>query len=182
MPVTTPHTRPRPNSLLLQGKYLGQTFEDVARKDRSYSEWALREGKCGELSPNLAAFVVYLKAEFGGIMTVGKHKDKYFTELLEADPGYADWCETAGVHGNVLREFADYAAQVKAATVSDKRRGDDDNNDNGAKKCMFCLEKPLNAAWIPCGHMVACYECARHMEKRCPICRQYGLVQKIFVG
>ena len=67
-------TRPRPHSLLRQGKHVGRTFEDVAKEDRSYVEWALREGRSGELSPNLAAFAQYVKTEFGGLMTVGRTK------------------------------------------------------------------------------------------------------------
>ena len=172
-------TRPRPHSLLRQGKHVGRTFEDVAKEDRSYVEWTLREGRSGELSPNLAAFAQYVKTEFGGLMTVGKHKDRYFSELLDADPGYADWCRTAATGGNVLSEFADYAARAR---TSNTRNDDDDHGKSFGKSCMFCLEKPVNAAWIPCGHTVSCYECARHMEGRCPICRQSGTVQRLFVG
>ena len=182
MPAT-PLTRPRPDSLLLQGKHVGRAFEDVAKEDRSYVEWAFREASSGELSSNLAAFVWYVKFEHGGLMTIGKHKDRYFKELLQEDPEYADWCTRVGAPGDPLRAFADYAARIKAATGLKKRKThDEDNDDNFAKKCMFCLEKPLNSAWIPCGHMVACYECARNMEKRCPICRQCGVIQKLFVG
>ena len=179
----TPLTRPKPHSLLLQGKYVGRTFEDVAKEDRSYVEWAFREARSGELSSNLAAFVHYVRVEHGGLMTIGKHKDRYFKELLLEDPEYADWCTTVGAPGDPLRAFADYAARIRAATGPNKRkREDDDDNDSNVVKCMFCLQKPLSAAWIPCGHMVSCYDCARHMEKRCPICRQFGLVQKLFVG
>lgn len=174
---TTPLTRPRPGSRLLQGKYVGRAFEDVAKEDRSYVEWAFREARSGELSSNLAAFVHYVKLEFGGLMTIGMHKGRYFKEIIQEDPEYADWCTTIGAPGDPLRAFADFAARMRA-----RMKHDENNEDNVSKKCMFCLEKPLNSAWIPCGHMVACYECGRQMDKRCPICRQYGMLQKLFVG
>ncbi len=56
-------------------------------------------------------------------MKVGKHKDRYFSELLDADPGYADWRRTAAIPGNAFSEFADYAAR---AGSSNTRNNDDD--------------------------------------------------------
>ena len=185
LPDLITRARPSPRSLLLQGKYVGREFKDVAKEDRSYVEWALREEKSGELSPNLAAFVCYVKHTFGGIMTVGKHKDLYFTELVEKDPDYASWCSTVGAPGDVLREFADWHVRAGPTACSSTRvdKEADDNNSCG-KKCMFCLEKPMSSAWVPCGHMVACYGCATSMPhpQRCPICRQLGLIQKLYVG
>ena len=181
----TPLTRPKPHSLLVQGKYVGRTFEYVAREDRSYVEWALREERSGELSTNLAAFVGYVKHAYGGILTVGKHKGLYFTELMEKDPEYADWCRTIGSPGDILRAFADWQARKgPPKACSDTHKASKDDDTVFGRKCMFCLEKPMSAAWIPCGHMVACYSCATSMphSQRCPICRQFGLIQKLFVG
>ena len=36
--------------------------------------------------------------------------------------------------------------------------------------CRICMDKQINAVFIPCGHMVACNECAENVQQ-CPICR-----------
>ena len=176
--TSAPSTRPRPKTLLKQGKHIGRTFEEVCQTDRPYIDWVFREEKSGELSPNLAALVAYVRQKYGGLMTLGKHRGRYFSELLEQDPLYADWAMNVSCPGDPLRSFADYAAQAS----SKRKRGDVDENDGLSGNCMFCLEKPVSAAWIPCGHTVACFDCATSMPNRCPICRQIGLVQKLFVG
>ena len=173
-PVAATTRRPDPKSLLMQGKHLGKSFADVAL-DRSYVNWAFRESENGDLSSNLASFVQYVKDEHGGLLTVGKHKGKYFTEALEEDPQYAKWCGSAACP-NRFKCLKDFAAH---AEKQGERRQE---GESFAKKCMICLEKPLGAAWVPCGHTVACYECATALDGRCPICRRCGCVQKLFVG
>ena len=163
-----------PKSLLLQGKYVGRSFADVTL-DRSYVEWAFRESEVGYLSTNLASFVQYVKDEYGGLLTVGKYKGKYFTEALDEDPQYAKWCGSASCP-NRFKCLKDFAAHAENQGERMKE------GESFAKKCMICLEKPLGAAWVPCGHTVACYECATALDGRCPICRRCGCVQKLFVG
>lgn len=36
--------------------------------------------------------------------------------------------------------------------------------------CRICMDRSLDTALFPCGHAVACLECARRCE-RCPLCR-----------
>ena len=38
--------------------------------------------------------------------------------------------------------------------------------------CVFCLDKPLTHAVRPCGHLIACTDCAEKLSKKCPICRR----------
>jgi hypothetical protein len=41
-------------------------------------------------------------------------------------------------------------------------------------ECSVCLEKPINAVLMPCGHACACLECAGsllELHAPCPICR-----------
>jgi len=58
-----------------------------------------------------------------------------------------------------------------------------DDVDN--KTCKICFLNPTNAICLPCGHAVACYECAHKIymtvAKKCPVCRkQIKEVSKIF--
>lgn len=36
--------------------------------------------------------------------------------------------------------------------------------------CRICMDRSLDTALFPCGHAVACLQCARRCE-RCPLCR-----------
>ena len=38
--------------------------------------------------------------------------------------------------------------------------------------CVICLDKPLTHAVRPCGHFIACTDCAEKLPKECPICRR----------
>ena len=38
--------------------------------------------------------------------------------------------------------------------------------------CVVCLDKPLTHAVRPCGHLIACTDCAEKLSKKCPICRR----------
>jgi hypothetical protein len=38
------------------------------------------------------------------------------------------------------------------------------------KKCMVCIENPVDATNTSCGHIVLCYQCFSKCD-RCPICR-----------
>lgn len=41
------------------------------------------------------------------------------------------------------------------------------------KACAICLSKKANVAFINCGHMVSCEECANKLKRgKCPICRK----------
>lgn len=37
------------------------------------------------------------------------------------------------------------------------------------KLCKICMAKDISVALIPCGHLVACKECAEALNK-CPVC------------
>ena len=117
--TSAPSTRPRPKTLLKQGKHIGRTFEEVCQTDRPYIDWVFREEKSGELSPNLAALVAYVRQKYGGLMTLGKHRGRYFSELLEQDPLYADWAMNVSCPGDPLRSFGDYA---QASSKRKKKR------------------------------------------------------------
>lgn len=52
---------------------------------------------------------------------------------------------------------------------------DNKGGNSGSGDCAVCLEKPIQAAIVPCGHACACLECAKAIQdgasKACPICR-----------
>ena len=92
--------------LILNGKYKNHTFYH-AEADRGYCNWVLGSPS---LPLSLRLFQHYLKQRHGGIFFVGKHKGRFFDEVLESDPAYTLWA--MGLHdasGN-LRDYQFYAA------------------------------------------------------------------------
>ena len=90
--------------LLLNGKYRNRTFSH-AESDRVYCNWVLGSPS---LPLSLRLFQHYLKQRHGGIFSVGKHKGRFFDEVLESDPVYTLWA--MGLHdasGN-LRDYQYY--------------------------------------------------------------------------
>ena len=57
--------------MLRIGKYRGLSFQEVALRDRSYCAWVLRERA---LPPTLKKFRMHLAENYGGLLTIGKHK------------------------------------------------------------------------------------------------------------
>ena len=38
------------------------------------------------------------------------------------------------------------------------------------KTCKVCMDKDICVVFLPCGHLVACEDCATAVRK-CPVCR-----------
>ena len=80
--------------MLRCGKHRGASFAQAA-EDRGYSAWVLREVADGKrLHPNLHAFNEYLKDAHGGVLCVGKYKNRFFDEVFKDDPAYVAWAAT----------------------------------------------------------------------------------------
>ena len=48
------------------------------------------------------------------------------------------------------------------------------------KLCNVCMDELISSVFCPCGHYVACFRCAKRLD-RCPLCRQpIGHVQYVF--
>lgn len=46
--------------------------------------------------------------------------------------------------------------------------------------CHVCMDELISSVFCPCGHYVACYRCAKRLDK-CPVCRQQvGFVQYVY--
>mmetsp|Transcript_29967 Transcript_29967/g.45432 ORF Transcript_29967/g.45432 Transcript_29967/m.45432 type:complete len:445 (-) Transcript_29967:47-1381(-) len=77
----------------------------------------------------------------------------------------------------------DEKGQCKSKHTSGKRLG---------KECVICMENPKTHAFVPCGHLALCQECAqrppyRHQCRpescgmKCPICRKEStLIMKVY--
>ena len=51
-----------------------------------------------------------------------------------------------------------------------KHEGGEDHT-NPDKKCVVCLTRGVECAFVPCGHLVACAVCSANVRDVCPICR-----------
>lgn len=48
------------------------------------------------------------------------------------------------------------------------------------KLCKVCMDELISSVFCPCGHHVACFRCAKRLDK-CPVCRQpTGHVQYVY--
>ena len=104
--------------LLLNGKYKDYTFLQ-ASADRGYCGWVLGSPS---LPLSLRFFQHYLKQRHGGLFFVGKHKGRFFDEVLHSDPAYTLWA--LGLHdasGN-LREYQHYVGSMNEVFVQNSDR------------------------------------------------------------
>ena len=150
--------------MLRCGKHAGRSFHEVAAVDVGYCSWVLREKREGKTLPrDLKAFVKHLEQEHGGVLDVGKHRGRFFGDILEHDPDYSDWASSLGEPSKAMIDFQKY---VKNRRKRPREVGDD--------ICSICMDKSIDSAFIPCGHQAACIDCARrlHGNATCPICRE----------
>ena len=148
--------------MLCAGKYKGRRFDDVAALDRGYCAWVLREK-----AVPLNSFYRYLVRAHGGILQVGKHKGRFFDEVLAEAPDYCEWALCLTDPSDTLQLFIDYVRVHRQAEPPVKKAKRDE------KVCVICFEGAIDAAFVPCGHLVCCLACARKFDGRaCPICKQ----------
>lgn len=57
--------------------------------------------------------------------------------------------------------------QTQAALLSHSR---DETPIEQQYECKLCMDAPIQAVLLPCGHTLACSECASELHE-CPICR-----------
>ena len=166
-------------AMLLFGKHHGKSYEETANQDRGYCAWVLRQLRDGHLLlPNLREFAAYLQEEHGGVLQVGIHKGAFFDEVLREQPEYSSWAAELSDPGDGMKDFAAYVIRCRAeappSPANKKQRKDDEPRDflSGAP-CCICLNRAINAAFLPCGHAVSCLQCAQAVQMQgCPICRR----------
>ncbi|PUZ42577.1 hypothetical protein GQ55_9G593600 [Panicum hallii var. hallii] len=76
-----------------------------------------------------------------------------------------------------LRREARQAQQLFEEAEDAIQEGDSSDEEVGdGQLCVVCLRRRRKAAFIPCGHLVCCCNCALRMEREaeplCPMCRQ----------
>ena len=101
-------------------------------------------------SPSLVAFsslAKYMKKTYGGIMTVGKHCGRFFTEVEDESPDYCAWALELEDPGEPFRPFVDY--------LKTKEAKEEQTNKAGA--CKICYDAPVETVFAPCG--LRCQAC-----------------------
>ncbi|XP_009138688.1 E3 ubiquitin-protein ligase SPL1 isoform X2 [Brassica rapa] len=68
--------------------------------------------------------------------------------------------------------------RVTSKGLENGKSRDGDEHD----RCVVCLERKCDAAFVPCGHMCCCLTCAlKLLGKPCPLCRKRGIrILKIY--
>ena len=140
------------------GKHRGKKYSDVCA-DRPYCAWILRVKAS---SGGLDKFAKYLEKEHGGILPIGKHKLKFYNEILKEDEDYCAWCLALVKPGEPLKDFVRYLKQKSF-------KGDQDVG--VGSECRICCEGPMNVVLVPCGHRGMCTNCAERLDL-CPFCKE----------
>ena len=99
-------------------------------------------------------------------MAVGKHRGSFFDDVLRDDEDYCGWVCSLENPSKPMAEFAKYVKEHGERSRKRRREGGD--------MCAICFDASVDTAFVPCGHMTACLDCARrvHQSGRCPICRE----------
>ena len=87
--------------IVLAGRYKGVTYNELITHQRPYCLW-VTESDC--LPTGLQPFKSWLESRHGGVMAVGKHKLRFYREIVDEDPSYAVWA--IGEHTDRAHEGA----------------------------------------------------------------------------
>ncbi|KAM0867313.1 hypothetical protein ACQ4PT_042073 [Festuca glaucescens] len=99
---------------------------------------------------------------------------------------------SVGLLGHAIYRFWERVKRHREAREAQERFHQGDNEDDDAVEnvsgddepgemgdgqlCVICLRKRRKAAFVPCGHLVCCCNCAKRVilmdEQLCPVCRQ----------
>jgi alanine-alpha-ketoisovalerate/valine-pyruvate aminotransferase len=131
------------------------------------------------------SFYKYLINVHGGIMSVGKHKGRFFDEILADAPDYCQWALSLQAPSDCFLPFVAYSrAHLKDGEMhpAKKQRAEDKFHDATDKVCAICCDRHRDSVLVPCGHIVACMPCGlKFDDQNCPICKQYvSLVLKTY--
>ena len=102
---------------------------------------------------------------------MGKHKGKFYGELMAEYPGYAQWARNLVDPRDALAAFITYADPED--TPHDTDEPAPKRQCAGSPVCIMCCDRAINTVFVPCGHAVACLACGeRFSDGDCPICKQ----------
>ena len=68
-----------------------------------------------------------------------------------------------------------FNGKIQEIEIVDLSSNGGDGSGEGGGQCLVCMEKPANAAFVPCGHSQCCHDCANNVMRQhraCPMCRQ----------
>ena len=125
---------------------------------------------------DLRKFGKHLEHVYGGLLRCGKHKDSWFDDVWKTHPGYIEWAAELDEPSDVMKKFSDFAKKKlleEAEPQKKKQRAEAPRKETvEEKKCVVCMHRAVECAFVPCGHCVACMRCAVLIEADgCPICR-----------
>ena len=160
-------------TVLRVGKHKGKSYSAVAESDRNYCSWLLRLGS-HSTSRGLDKFASYLKKNHGGILPIGRHKGKFYKEIIEEDNDYCSWASQIEKPGDPLKDFVHYLK------LHWKESDRDDSGAKGSEECKICFSAAINTVLVPCGHRGMCLACAERLDT-CPYCKApISLAQQCF--
>ena len=93
-------------------------------------------------------------------------KDLLLKQEIEAKRQYEE-IQNQTKQLNLLQNLV---LDLKNSQSSKKKAEKDETESIG--KCIICLDRSLTYAVRPCGHLIACTDCAEKLPKECPICRR----------
>eukprot|EP01083_Nonionella_stella_P085718 237760_1 len=140
--------RPLDSALVLR---LGPRYQKLRQKaDIDFSIPPLTEKRAG-----CAAMIIDKK-----LFVLGGHDGFNFLSSGEV----LDLPDTLPVNSNL----ANSNATAPFRTMS---QGDFNEEEGDESVCCICLDRPKSHAFVPCGHLSVCDECATKSSLDCPICR-----------
>ncbi|KYN06122.1 Apoptosis inhibitor IAP [Cyphomyrmex costatus] len=153
--------------------YCGGGLMDWEPFDDPWIEHAKWFDKCLYLLVMKGKEFVHNTAKKTHIETITSAVDKLLEKLEE------DSNEIIG-NGNTQNSVNSEETNTEASIVSGKDsteqksvqiQSDKPHNKDYATLCKICFNRELQVAFIPCGHVLACVECANNMQV-CGVCRK----------
>ena len=93
---------------------------------------------------------------------MGKHKGRYFDEVLEGAPEYCEWALNLKEPHETLHLFIDYLrvhVKKESAPREPPQEPPEKKSRTDEKLCVVCFGRPIDAMFVPRGHLAACMPC-----------------------
>ena len=134
--------------IVLGGRFKGSTYTEVVAHHRAYCLWVL-ESNDPDLPSGLRAFKAWLQSRHGGVMAVGKHKNKLFGEIVDEDPAYCVWASQLVGATDAMVRFQTFLKRhldevARAEPAPQRRRTDVEEPSPGQRdepsmpECVIC--------------------------------------------
>ena len=77
-------------------------------------------------------------------MPIGRHKGKFYKEIIEEDSDYCSWASQIEKPGDPLKDFVHYLK------LHWKEGDRDDSNAKESEECKICFSAAINTVLVPC--------------------------------